>query len=180
MTNFLGLQNFQTTVIVVTGDPNIPILSIIGQSYQIIVASSSLSLLSTASFSPCASQAKKIIFVWSVQMDGLTVSLPSISVDPTRYSLAPYKLVVGSTYLITVTATSGRSTSSVSVTVYVGHGAVTAAVLGGYIRSTPVDKPLLLDASISSDADISPSRPSTLMYQVTSIQILCLLLFIVY
>jgi hypothetical protein len=75
-------------------------------------------------------------------------------------------LVVDKTYTLTITASVGSSSSSASVKVYVAHGTVTAAVVGGYTRSTPVDKLFVLDASGSSDADTSPSAVSTLAYQV--------------
>jgi hypothetical protein len=67
---------------------------------------------------------------------------------------------------VTITAAVGTSSSSASVIVFVTKGAVTAAVVGGYIRTASLDKILTLDASISSDAAVSPDLPSTLAYKV--------------
>jgi hypothetical protein len=53
--------------------------------------------------------------------------------------------------------------------VFVAHDVVTAAVVGGYVRSTPINLDFTLDASISRDADISPTSTlaSTLSYSWT-------------
>jgi hypothetical protein len=51
--------------------------------------------------------------------------------------------------------------------VFVTKGVVTASVVGGYIRTASVDKIFALDASISSDAAVSPSLASTLAYEWT-------------
>ena len=48
------------------------------------------------------------------------------------------------------------SSNFYTVKVFVGHGAVVAAVKGGYVRRVPLDLPLLLDASISYDEDNAP------------------------
>ena len=55
---------------------------------------------------------------------------------------------------------------SASTIVYVAHGVVTAAILGGYTRSVPLDQPLTLDASFSSDSDFPTSSVSALSYKV--------------
>jgi hypothetical protein len=153
---------------VVTSDPNLPILLIIGPSYKTIVASSSLTILSAATLSSCASKAATVVYSWAVQEEGLSLSLASTSLDPTKFSLAPHALVAYMTYTVTVTASVGTtSSSSVSVTVFVTKGVVTAAVVGGYIRSASVDRVFTLDASISSDASVSPAVASTLTYKWT-------------
>ena len=168
LTNFLGLSTSSTNVVTVSSDPNVPNLTIIGPSFQIITASSSLSILSTATLSSCASSSVSVKYTWDVELSGVAVAITSQSLDPTRFSLPAYSLLVDKTYTITITATAGTSTSAVSVSIYVAHGTVKAAVVGGYTRSDPVDKSLLLDASISSDADVSSTAVSTLSYLVSA------------
>ena len=63
-------------------------------------------------------------------------------------------------------ATVDTSSITASVTVYIEHGSITAVILGGDTRSAPVDQVLVLDASNSIDADLSPTAVSTLSYQV--------------
>ena len=167
LTNFLGLSASKSISVVVSSDPNVPSLAIIGPSYRTIVTASALSILSAATLSSCASQSNSVVYSWSVQLAGASVSIVSASLDPSRFSISSYVLAVDRTYVITITASAGSSTTSASVTVYVALGTVTAAVVGGYLRSTPVDKVLVLDASISSDADESPTVASTLEYKVT-------------
>ena len=168
--NFFGLSTTQTHVVVVTSNPNIPILSIVGPSYQTIVASSPLTILSAATLSSCATKATSLVYSWAVQLGSQTSSLAisSVSFDPSRFSLPPYSLAVDKTYTITITAKAGISSSSAYVDVYVAHGVITAAVVGGYVRSNPIDKIFVLDASISTDADTHSSAKSTLIYQVVS------------
>lgn len=67
---------------------------------------------------------------------------------------------------VTITAAVGSASSSVSVIVFVKKGSVTATVVGGYIRTASLDKVFELDASISSDAAVSPDLDSTLTYKV--------------
>jgi REJ domain len=76
---------------------------------------------------------------------------------------------VDKTYTVTVTASAGTSSAAASVDVYVAHGPVSAAVVGGYTRSAPLDKPFVLDGSISYDADNQTS--STLTYKVVDLSI---------
>jgi REJ domain len=99
-----------------------------------------------------------------VKLKGDTVPIYSTSRDPSRFALPPYSLLVDKTYTVTVTASAGRSSAAASVDVYVAHGPVSAAVVGGYTRSAPLDKAFVLDGSISYDADNRTS--STLAYQV--------------
>jgi hypothetical protein len=167
LTNFIGLSNFISIVTVVTSDHDTPILTVIGPLYQNIAASTALTILSAATLSSCASQLTTVMYSWSVQKDGLSFSLTSISLDPTRFSLPAYMLAVDTSYLITITVSVGNSSSSASVTVFVTKGFVTAAVIGGLTRTAPMDKILTLDASISSDAAVSPKLPSTLAYKWT-------------
>ena len=170
LTNFLGFSSTQTEVVVVGSDSNIPILSVLGPSYQVIVASSPLNIKSIATLSTCSSRSKSIEYSWTVQLEsGAYVPVKSLSRDPSRFSIPAYSLLVDRTYTVTITAKAGPSSSSVSVSVYVAYGDLAAAVVGGYIRSSPVDKAFVLDASISTDADTPLLTKSTLTYQVRNI-----------
>jgi hypothetical protein len=122
MINFLGLESCKTVIVLVSGDPNVPVLSIIGQPFWLILASSSVNIQSTAFLSSCASREEGIKYVWSVQKNTLPISVFSTSLDSRRFFLPAFSLNVGSTYLFTVTATAGFSSASVSTTVYVGKG----------------------------------------------------------
>jgi REJ domain len=153
LTNFLGLSSFKTVLITVTGERDLPILTILGASYRSQLASSSLTVLATAVLSSCSSSTSSIKFKWAISEADQSVDIYSSSRDPSRFLLAPYTLQADKTYTVTVTATVGASSAVSSVIVYVGHGPVTAAIVGGYERSVPLDKPLLLDGSVSFDSD---------------------------
>jgi REJ domain len=153
LTNFLGLSSFKTVQITVTGERDLPLLTILGASYRSQLASSSLTVLATAVLSSCSSSTSSIKFKWAVSESDQSVDISSSSRDPSRFLLAPYTLQADKTYTVTVTATVGASSAVSSVNVYVGHGPVTAAIVGGYERSVPLDKPLFLDGSVSFDSD---------------------------
>ena len=171
LTNFFGLKAFTTVTVVVKTDPNLPTLSVLGASYRTTVASSPLTILSVANLSSCAAVGTKVAFVWSVAVGSppFPTTINSSSLDPLKFSLVAYKLAVDSTYTITVTASTSASSVSVSTTVYVAHGVVTASIVGGSYRSTPVDKTLQLDASNSFDSDYSSRNSSNLLFKVTSL-----------
>ena len=171
--NFLGLSSSSTRIVLVSADSSIPSLTIIGPSYLSLRASSPLTILSVATQSSCLSKTTDVTYLWTVQTGYPLTPVGKISVsrDPSRFSLPAYNLTVDATYIVTITASVGKSSTSASVTVYVGRGIVTAAVLGGYIRSVPVDQILILDASISTDDDTQPTATSTLTYKVRHLSI---------
>ena len=107
-------------------------------------------------------------YKWNVKLDGMSSEMTSASADPLAFSALPYTLTVDKTYNITVTAFTGKSSSSSSVLVYVSRGDVTAAVEGGYSWSIPVNQSLVLNALISTDADVPINSESTLKYKVCS------------
>ena len=164
LTNFLGLSSFKTVLISVTGERDLPILTILGASYRSQLASSPLAILSTAVLSSCSSSTSAIKFKWTVSEADRIIPINSASRDPSRFLLAPYTLQADSTYTVTVSATVGTSSAVSSVTVYVNHGPVTAAIVGGYERSVPVDKSLLLDGTTSFDSD---DQTAILSYKVS-------------
>jgi sugar lactone lactonase YvrE len=165
LTNYLGIRSSSTVEIDVIIDFTKPSLNLIGATYQTTLTSSTLLLHSDASLSGCAST-MALKYSWAVQLNGISTGLSSVSPDPTVFSLRPYTLTADKTYSVKLTASAGTSSSSATVNMYVPHGAVTAAVVGGDTRSVPIDSDLLLDASISTDADVSPTAPSTLLYKV--------------
>jgi hypothetical protein len=166
LVNFLGLRSAKTIVVVRASDPLAPALTVIGPSYRAITASYPLSILSTVSLPGCAPKSTVVKYIWTVRSKDDEVAVSSVSMDPARFSLPPYTLQVDKTYVVTVTATTIASSVSSSVTVYVAHGPVTASVRGGLTRSTPINKALVIDASLSSDSDTSPDAASSLEYQV--------------
>jgi REJ domain len=166
LVNFLGLRSAKTVVVVRAREPLAPSLTVIGPSYMAITASSPLSILSTVSLPGCAPKSTVVKYIWTVRSNDVEIAVTSVSMDPARFSLPPYTLQVDKTYDVTVTATTTASSVSSSVTVYVTHGPVTASVSGGLTRSTPINKALIIDASLSSDSDVSPGVASSLVYEV--------------
>jgi REJ domain len=166
LTNFLGATSSKSFDVTVKGEKKDPEVAIIGSTFRSIFASTSLSIDSVASFSGCATASSSLIFTWSVKVDGANTAITSISPNPTKFVLSPYTLAVDKTYAITVTAAAGASSSFSTVTVYVARGALTALITGGSKRTVPVDKELYLDATQSSDADVSKNAPTSLLYQV--------------
>ena len=168
LTNFLGLSSSKTLVVVQSADRDLPSVSIIGPLFQNILASQPLSILSAASISACSSKGAlaSVKYAWTVRSNNVDLALKTTSLDPSKFTLPAYALAFDKTYVITITASSSTSSSFASTTVYVASGAIIAAVVGGYTRSSPLNKDLVLDASISYDTNISPTATSTLTYQV--------------
>jgi REJ domain len=108
-----------------------------------------------------------VTYAWAVQLNGQITAMNSTSSDSRTLSLPAYSLAVDKTYTVTVNATAGTSTTSASVEVYVAQGPVTATVKGGYAHSIPLDQELVLDASLSQDANIQQSKNKTLLYKVS-------------
>ena len=167
LTNFLGRTSFTTVTVTVITIPNLLSLSIIGPSYRTIVVSSPLTILSAATLTSWASRTS-VSFVWNVQEgnQSAVTDIKSSSLDPSIFAIPAYSLVVNNVYTITVTASTSTSTVNASTIVYVAHGVVTAAIVGGTNRCTSVDRVLQLDASGSYDSDYRNSSVSTLTYQV--------------
>ena len=165
LTNFLGASTSTSVKTIVSADRSLPLLTIIGSAYQVITASQTLSILSTVSLSSCVPP-MPVKYKWFVQLSGQSTAIISTSTDPRTFSLSSYSLKVDNTYTIILNATTGTSTASESVQVYVAQGPVTAVVRGGYAQSIPLDQELILDASISQDANVQQSKTPTLLYMV--------------
>ena len=174
LTNFLGLTSVSTiaTRVEVTGDSNQPALSVLGPTYLTVQLSSTISIQSIATLPICATDKAKVLYVWTVFLGGVDTGLTTTSQDSSKFLLPPYKLIVDKTYTVTVTATHGTSVTSTSVTVYVAHGNVDVIVLGGYSRASTITESLVMNATLSTDAD--EASGNNLLYKVQ--RVCCLLL----
>ena len=166
--NFFGVNSSDSFNVDVTGATKTLAVTIIGPKYLSIQSSSNLTIAATALSTACFKASSSALqYTWSVQKGASATSMKSSSLDPLKFSLPAHTLQPDNTYFFRIEVTQERLSSSALLTVYVAHGPVTAAVKGGYSRSVPVDRPLTLDASISTDSDVSPLAPSGLSYQVT-------------
>jgi REJ domain len=166
LTNFLGATTTGSVKTVVSADRAMPLLTILGSAYQIVTSSQILTILSSVTLSSCVPP-MPVTYAWAVQLNGQITAMNSTSSDSRTLSLPAYSLTVDKTYTVTVNATAGTTTTSASVEVYVAQGPVTATVKGGYAHSIPLDQELVLDASLSQDANIQQSKNKTLLYQVS-------------
>ena len=161
VTNFLGDFASSTSIISVSGDPNLPVAFILGPVTRTMKAVDTLSLRGSAFASKCG-LTSLLTYNWSLtNASGTLMFSKSTSPDQRLYIAPAYSFIAGSSYFITLTVIALSSkgqllSSAYAVTnIYVSHGNIIAAVRGGYVRESAVDKPLILDASISSDEDTS-------------------------
>ena len=169
LTNFLGMSS-TASVNVLVKQTSFPLVEILSSSFKTISASGVLDLQSVTVPSVCSPggvSSPPLVYTWSVTREGVNTGFESQSRDKTRFLLKPHSLQVDQSYGVTLTASDSTSqtSSSATITVYVAPGQVTAAIGGGYRRSVPVSKLLLLDASSSSDSDVAIP---TLSFQVNS------------
>ena len=161
VTNFLGDSASSSSIVTMSGDPNLPVVSILGSVTRTMKTLDRLILKGSAKPSSCG-LSYSLNHTWTLtNSSGVLLTSKSISTDPTMYIAPAYTFVVGSSYIVTLNVLSlssqGRPLSSAStfVKVYIAHGNVLAAVRGGYMREVSIDRALTLDASISSDEDTS-------------------------
>ena len=161
ITNFLGDSASSASIVAVTDDSNLPVVSILGSVARTIKASDVLTLRGSAISSSCGFT-YSLKYTWTLtNSSGVLITSKSTSTDPRVYVALSHSFVTGSSYVITLTVASlnlkGQQLSSgyTSANIYVAHGNVKAAVRGGYARESSLDKVLSLDASISSDEDSS-------------------------
>ena len=159
ITNFLGDAASSASIVTVTGDPNIPVVSILGSVSRTIRSSDALTLQGSATVSKCATM-KSLTYTWTLtNSSGVLMTSKSTSTDPRVYIAPAYSFIAGSSYTITLTVKSFNSmglpisSGQVETKIYVAHGDVIAAIRGGYTRDSAVNRELTLDASISSDED---------------------------
>jgi hypothetical protein len=145
VTNFFGQSSSASATFTVDGNPNLPIISILGPATVKTVPGDVLTLYTSTARSTCYVPASQISYAWTVRKggsDGTVVNKPSISTSPTKFILAPYSLEIESVYTIEFTASASatqnppyEAISTVSrVTVQVGRGNIVAVVLGGSFR----------------------------------------------
>jgi hypothetical protein len=161
LTNVFDQVSSATAVFKIDGNPNLPLISILGSGVVSVVPNDVLTLYTSTARSSCYVSASTVSYKWTVYKNGVAQpSIVSTSTSPTKFTLAPYALSMQTLYTVvfeaTATATSNPAypaiTSSASVTVQVGKGAIVAVVLGGSFRSlAQTTGSLLLDASKSYD-----------------------------
>jgi hypothetical protein len=164
LTNYFGKVAVASGTVAISGNPNAPVLNIVGSKSLAIDPSSQLSIQSTVSFSSCAT-GKKLSYAWEIyDSSSNLLEYSSSSSDPSKFLLAAYTLTAGKSYTATVTVTVAATSlyaavsSSLSVSVYVDHGDISAIVSGGYQRGDPEDTAISLDASGSVDYDYGPGN----------------------
>ena len=157
VTNFLGDAASSASIVKVTGDSNLPVVSILGPVARTIKSSDVVSLQGSGIPSKCGSS-HSLNYTWTLtNSSGVLMTSKSTSTDPRVYIAPAYSFIAGSSYTITLTvksfSTKGQLLSSgyTLTNIYVAHGDVKAAVRGGYTRDMAVNRELTLDASISSD-----------------------------
>ena len=175
LTNFLGGSTAQSSSVTVSGDRNQPAVSILGSGYQTMVSSASLKLVGTATLSSCAAASSTLSYTWSLfNATGKAIptsTIRSVSSDPTRYTLSPYTLSVGNTYIVTLQVQSLMGSkvlaaATTSASVFIASGAITAVVKGSSgtaTRQVSATSTLVLDASTSID-DNAPLGQAKLIY----------------
>ena len=169
LTNFLGLTASKTVVVVASSDRNMPILALLGPSYRSILASDQLRIVSTVSLTQCTPKDTVVEYKWAVTVNGKATNIENRSKNPSQFFTPSYTLAVDGEYSITVTARAGSSSTSATAIVYVAHGPIKAVIVGGTTRCVPIDKILVLDASYTTDSDVSPSAISYLAYEVSNV-----------
>ncbi len=164
LTNYFGKMAVGSGTITLVSNPNTPTLNILGSRFLTINPSEKLSIQSIVSFSSCASGGTpSLSYVWRVYDGGMNLlTHQSKSADKSKFILNPYTLSPLDTYYVQVTVTviseDGDTASATSdVTVYVDHGDIEAIASGGYKRSDPEDRRIIIDAGNSIDYDYGPS-----------------------
>lgn len=165
LTNFLGYSSTGVGVIAISGDINLPVLTVPGGTTASFYAYQTVSVSCVASVSSCATTSN-ISYASAIYLNNVKQSFVSSAIDPRTFKLSPYTLTAGNTYRLQFNASSSATTSlsavaSVSVLVTINRGLVVSSVQGGYSRKAPVDKSILLDAGNSYDED---SVTSSLTY----------------
>ena len=164
LTNYFAIMAVESCTITLVNNPNTPTLNILGSRFMTINPSEVLSIQSTVSFSSCASGGTpSLSYAWLVYDSGMNLlAYESKSADKSKFKLNSYTLSPLNTYYIHVTATvvsddGGSASASSDVTVYVDHGDIEAIASGGYKRSDPEDRKVVIDAGDSIDYDYGPS-----------------------
>lgn len=168
LTNFLNASASATATASIVGDVNLPIVSILGPTLVTTKSISVLTLSASAALTPC-SQSSELKYYWTLRdpLDA-TKKVLSASVDPQKFQIASYALFSGTTYELTVRVdvmkdkTVLSSATTAPTEIYVASGSVVALIKGAQIRQNPVDRVLVIDASLTYDEN---SPTTVLSYQ---------------
>jgi hypothetical protein len=158
--NYFGLCSNDTVVVKVLNEVGaIPQISIAGGTVQSMYTTSSLSLTSSVSVVICGEQVvTQLQYSWKVALQSTPftyLSVVSTSKDPSIFSLSPYALTAGNTYVVYVNATAPANHMT-------GHSSVTVQVLASNVITTlnpstnqllKEGQSLLIDGSQSFDPD---------------------------
>lgn len=177
--NFLGSCSQASKVVnVMKSAGNIPVVSIFGRQQRTIMRNTAVTLSSIAFAGTCDG---KISYTgldrsWYVLDNGvLDSTLISSSFDLNTFRLAAYRLVPLHTYTIVFKVVSLESTlsTSSSVSIYVERSPIVAVIQGGDTQSVAIAGSITLDASSSSDGDVSSATGAAagLLFSWTCIQV---------
>jgi hypothetical protein len=156
MCNFLGACGVASSSVGVL-DTAVPIVSIPGNSLITTTTKLGMTISASAKVSSCTgSQTTSSInsITWSASLNNIAVQVPSTSKNPYSFIVSSYVLIVGSTYSITVTASTGSTSSSTSVQVYVTQGSLVAMIAGSSQKSVRELESIIVDGSSSYDEDV--------------------------
>lgn len=159
LTNFLGYSATGSSFVTVSGNANLPSLTINGGNSASFYPYQAVSMSCVAALSRCA-QTSTITYTTRIFLNNAQVTSTSSSIDPRTFSLAPYMLQAGKTYSVEFTAktaaTSKYSATSTTITgsLSILSGKIVAVISGGSTRLIPVDSSFVLDASSSYDENV--------------------------
>jgi hypothetical protein len=158
LTNWFGLSSSVAAAFLVDGNMFVPKLTIAGASIRTIKANQVLTFYSKASFSSCTSSVKntKLLYSWTLLLEGQSIYFTSTSKDPSVLSLPAYSLSASMIYFILVNATVMQSNivkaqSSARVQVTVSSGSLVAQISGSSTRQVALDSTAVLVATTSYD-----------------------------
>lgn len=114
LTNFFGRSASATSIVTVSANVDLPVLSISGSTSLSFTASQTVAIYSRAFFSSCSGSSDALVYTWQVATGGRSVSAVSTSKDRTVFSLSPFSLSAGQVYVITVNCSVIKSTGSSS------------------------------------------------------------------
>ncbi|CAM9236501.1 unnamed protein product [Ectocarpus fasciculatus] len=169
--NFLGAVD-AATVTVTRVNEDVPSVVVVGPATKTAIRSRATSLRMAAT-PPACGDTSSLSFTWTESgADGYDVLGSSVledllGNDPTALTLPAYTLgYPGSMYRLDATVSSGTLTSGavVEVIVFVGQGALRAAISGGQYRQHTAGADLVLDGSESLDEDDIPEEEFPLRY----------------
>ena len=167
LSNWLGGTGAQSASVTKSNSGDVPTASILGPLSLTVFVSDTLAITAQGQPSSC-SLSTALTYSWKVYKEYvLDLSLQSSSADPRKLKLNPYSLLPGTTYQCQASVVSDSGgVATVMAQVYVAPREIAVLVAGGYVRSSPVNRPLLLDASRSADMNLDPALnlPSTLTF----------------